>query len=116
MMKHNKWALLAFQCEYLAAENRILRSQLPARLRLADEQRSTLAEIGKRLGNISIPKDAEQGKDQIVAFLEASRRWMQAAKVATSARPFERFFGEEVNDEIQKDGQYWSYRQRSRAR
>jgi putative transposase len=61
-MKDNKWLrLLAYitgmvnqrlllQCEYLAAENRILRSQLPARLRLSDEQRSTLAEIGKRLG------------------------------------------------------------------
>jgi hypothetical protein len=61
-MKDNKWVrLLAYitgmvnqrlllQCEYLAAENRILRSQLPPRLRLPDEQRSTLAEIGKRLG------------------------------------------------------------------
>ena len=37
------------QNEYLAAENRILRAQLPKRLRLTDP-RSTLAEIGKRLG------------------------------------------------------------------
>jgi putative transposase len=61
-MKDNQWVrLLAYisglvnqrlllQCEYLAAENRILRSQLPTRLRLSDAQRSTLAEIGKRLG------------------------------------------------------------------
>lgn len=61
-MKDNKWVRLPayitgmvnqrllLQCEYLAAENRILRSQLPARLRLSDEQRSTLAEIGERLG------------------------------------------------------------------
>jgi hypothetical protein len=61
-MKDNKWVrLLAyitglvnqrllFQCEYLAAENRILRSQFPARLRLSNPQRSTLAEVGKRLG------------------------------------------------------------------
>jgi hypothetical protein len=41
---------LLLQCKYLAAENRILRSQLPARLRLSNEQRSTLAEIGKRRG------------------------------------------------------------------
>jgi transposase InsO family protein len=41
---------LLLQCEYLLAENRILRSQLPTRLRLSDAQRSTLAEIGKRLG------------------------------------------------------------------
>lgn len=62
MMQDNKWTrLLAYitglvnqrlllQCEYLAAENRILRSQLPARLRLSDPERATLSEIGKRLG------------------------------------------------------------------
>jgi hypothetical protein len=36
--------------EYLAAENRVLRAKLPARLRLMDPERATLAEIGKRLG------------------------------------------------------------------
>ena len=61
-MKDNKWGrLLAYvtglvnhelllQNEYLAAENRILRAHLPTRLRLSDPERSTLAEIGKRLG------------------------------------------------------------------
>ena len=54
-MQNKKWArLLAYvtglvnqqlllQNEYLAAENRILRSHLPARLRLSDPERSTLA-------------------------------------------------------------------------
>ena len=36
--------------EYLAAENRVLRAHLPSRLRLSDAERSTLAEIAKRLG------------------------------------------------------------------
>ena len=36
--------------EYLAAENRVLRAHLPSRLRLSDPERSTLAEIAKRLG------------------------------------------------------------------
>ena len=61
-MRDNRWVrLLAYvtglvnqrlllQNEYLIAENRILRSHLPARLRLSDPERSTLAEIGKRLG------------------------------------------------------------------
>jgi hypothetical protein len=61
-MRDHKWArLLAYitglvnqqlllQNEYLIAENRILRSHLPERLRLTDPQRSTLAEIAKRLG------------------------------------------------------------------
>ena len=41
---------LLLQNEYLAAENRILRSHLSTRLRLSDPERSTLAEMGKRLG------------------------------------------------------------------
>jgi putative transposase len=61
-MRDNKWVrLLAYvtglvnqrlllQNEYLIAENRILRSHLPTRLRLSDPERSTLGEIGKRLG------------------------------------------------------------------
>src|ERR1700722_10456938 len=61
-MKENKWIrLLAYvtglvnrelllRNEYLAAENHILRAHLPTRLRLSDPERSTLAEIGKRLG------------------------------------------------------------------
>jgi Homeodomain-like domain len=61
-MRDNKWVrLLAYvtglvnqrlllQNEYLIAENRILRAHLPTRLRLSDPERSTLAEIGKRLG------------------------------------------------------------------
>src|SRR5215467_4820211 len=61
-MRNSKWVrLLAYvtgsvnqelllQNEYLAAENRILRTRLPARLRLSDPERITLAEIGKRIG------------------------------------------------------------------
>src|SRR5215467_2124620 len=69
-MKGNQWArLLAYvtglinqelllQNEYLAAENRILRAHLPARLRLSDPERCTLAEIGKRLGRKALAKVA----------------------------------------------------------
>jgi hypothetical protein len=41
---------LLLRNEYLAAENRVLRAHLPSRLRLSDPERSTLAEIAKRLG------------------------------------------------------------------
>jgi putative transposase len=69
-MKTNEWArLLAYvtglvnqqlllRNEYLAAENRILRAQLPKRLRLTDSQRCTLAEIGKRLGRKALEQVA----------------------------------------------------------
>src|ERR1017187_9514109 len=46
------------QNEYLAAENRILRAQLPKRVRLTDPQRCTLAEIGKRLGRKALEQVA----------------------------------------------------------
>src|SRR3954447_26590014 len=41
---------LLLENEYLITENRILRSHLPARLRLTNPQRATLAAIAKRLG------------------------------------------------------------------
>jgi hypothetical protein len=49
---------LLLQVEYLAAENRILRAHLPDRLRLTNEERSTLAEIAKRLGRKGLEKVA----------------------------------------------------------
>src|SRR5215467_3168660 len=80
-MKDNKWLrLLAYvtgivnqrlllQNEYLVAENRILRSHLPKRLRLSDGQRSTLAEIGKRLGRNALGEVACVAKpDTILAW------------------------------------------------
>jgi hypothetical protein len=80
-MQNKKWArLLAYvtglvnqqlllQNEYLAAENRILRSHLPARLRLSDPERSTLAEIGKRLGRRGLEQVAGVAQpDTILAW------------------------------------------------
>jgi hypothetical protein len=80
-MKDNKWLRLLtyvtglvnqellLQNEYLAAENRILRAHLPARLRLSDPQRSTLAEIGKRLGRKALAQVACAAKpDTILAW------------------------------------------------
>jgi len=80
-MKDNNWArLLAYvtglenqelllQNEYLAAENRILRAHLPTRLRLTDPERSTLAEIGKRLGRKALKEVARVAQpDTILAW------------------------------------------------
>jgi len=60
---------LLLQNEYLAAENRILRAHLPARLRLSHLERSTLAEIGKRLGRKALAQVASVAKpDTILAW------------------------------------------------
>ncbi len=80
-MPDNTWArLLAYvtglvnqklllQNEYLAAENRILRAHLPARMPLSDPQRSSLAEIGRRLGRTALQEVACVAKpDTILAW------------------------------------------------
>jgi putative transposase len=81
LMAEQKWVrLLAYvtglvnqklllQNEYLATENRILRAHLPARLRLSNPERSTLAEIGKRLGRRMLEQVACVAKpDTILAW------------------------------------------------
>ena len=57
---------LLLQNEYLIAENRILRAHLPARLRLTDPQRSTLAEMGKRLGRRMLEPIASVSKPETI--------------------------------------------------
>src|SRR6476660_6443322 len=57
---------LLLQVEYLAAENRILRAHAPTRLRLSNEERSTLAEIGKRLGRTALAKVALVAKPETI--------------------------------------------------
>src|SRR5215470_10531416 len=57
---------LLLQCEYLIAENRILRSHFSGRLRLSDSERSTLAEIGKRLGRKCLAEVACVAKPETI--------------------------------------------------
>lgn len=60
---------LLLQNEYLAAENRIFRAHLPKRLWLSDAERSTLAEIGKRLDRKALSQVACIAKpDTILAW------------------------------------------------
>jgi putative transposase len=60
---------LLLRNEYLAAENRILRAHLPRRLRLSDAERSTLAEIAKRLGRKALKDIARVAKpDTLLAW------------------------------------------------
>ena len=44
--------------EYLVAENRILRAQMPGRLKLTDGERRTLAQIGKQFGRKALAEVA----------------------------------------------------------
>src|SRR6202048_4513917 len=60
---------LLLRNEYLAAENRILRSQIKGRLLLSDGERSTLAEIAHRLGRKALKEVAAAAKpDTLLAW------------------------------------------------
>ena len=60
---------LLLRNEYLTAENRILRAHLPRRLRLSNAERSTLAEIAKRLGRKALKDIARVAKpDTLLAW------------------------------------------------
>jgi putative transposase len=57
---------LLLRNEYLAAENRILKAQIKARLCLSDAERKTLAEIGHRLGRKALEEVATTAKPDTI--------------------------------------------------
>jgi putative transposase len=60
---------LLLRNEYLITENRILRQQIPGRVRLGDEERKRLAEIGQKLGKQALAEVATIVKpDTILAW------------------------------------------------
>ena len=122
--KGNDWArLLAYvtglvnqqlllRNEYLVAENRILRAHLPSRLRLSGPERSTLAEIGKRLGHKALNDVASVAKpDTVLAWY----RRLIAKKFAGSkfrTSPGRPRISREVTDlivQMAKENSGWGY-------
>ena len=57
---------LLLRNEYLVAENRILKAQITGRLRLSDAERTTLAEIGHRLGRQALEEVAATAKPDTI--------------------------------------------------
>ena len=73
---------LLLQVEYLAAENRMLRAQAPARLRLSNAERATLAEIEKRLGRKGLARVAHVAKPETI--LGWWRNWWRKSSMVQS--------------------------------
>jgi putative transposase len=70
---------LLLRNEYLVAENRILKAQITGRLHLSDAERTTLAEIGHRLGRESLEDVAVSANpDTILGWADSlnKRDWM----------------------------------------
>jgi putative transposase len=53
---------LLLRNEYLVTENRLLRQQMPGRVRPTDRERKTLAEIDKKLGKHALAEIATIAK------------------------------------------------------
>ena len=69
--------------EYLVAENRILRGQIPGRVTLSDGERRTLASIGKRLGRQALAEIASIVRPETI--LAWHRRWSRRSSMALSS-------------------------------
>ena len=103
---------LLLRNEYLAAENRILRNQITGRVRLNDGERTTLAELGKRLG--------EKALAEVVAVVNpepllAWHRKLIARKFDGSTQrhyPGRPRINQEIEDlvmQFAKENQTWGY-------
>jgi len=71
---------LARQVTYLKAENRILRSKLPVRISLSNQERQTLVKHGKRLG-------AKLKELVSIVSYGTFRRWIRELEDTPSKRP-----------------------------
>jgi putative transposase len=103
---------LLLQNEYLAAENRILRTHLPSRLRLSDPERSTLAEIGKRLGRKRLKQVACTAKpDTILAWYRRliARKFDGSRYRAYPGRPRVEPAVEELVIRFARENSGWGY-------
>ena len=93
---------LLLRNEYLAAENRILRSQLKGRLKLSDSERATLGEIGRRLGRKTLGEVATAAlPDTILAWYRklVARKFDGSKERRSLGRPrIDRAVEELIND------------------
>jgi hypothetical protein len=79
--------LLLARNEYLAAESRILKTQLKGRLRLSDAERATLGEIGHRLGRKVLGEVATVARpDTILAWYVSLSPASSMARKPVAAR------------------------------
>jgi hypothetical protein len=70
--------------EYLVTENRILRQQIPGRVRLSDGERKTLAKLGNMLGKHVLAEVATIVKPETIL---AWHRTLVAKKFDSSPHP-----------------------------
>ena len=103
---------LLLRNEYLAAENRILKSQIKTRLRLSDGERATLAEVGKRLGRKALREIACIAKpDTILAWYRklVAQKFDGSKKRGLAGRRRIDAAVEELVLKLARDNSSWGY-------
>ena len=107
---------LLLRTEYLAAENRILKSQIKGRLQLSDGERATLAEIAKRLGRKALEEIACIAKpDTILAWYRklVAQKFDGSKNRVMAGRPRVDPAVEELVVKLARENSGWGYDQSS---
>jgi putative transposase len=103
---------LLAQIEYLAAENRMLKTQLKGRLKLSDAERATLAEIGHRLGRKGLAEVATVARpDTILAWYRklVAGKFDGSKARRSSGRPRIKREVEQLIVRMAKENRDWGY-------
>src|SRR4029079_2019198 len=103
---------LLAKAEYLAAENRILKSQLKGRLKLSDAERATLAELGHRLGRKALAEVATVARpDTILAWYRklVARKFDGSKARRSPGRPRIKREVEQLIIRMAKENDDWGY-------
>ena len=103
---------LLLRNEYLAAENRILKTRLKGRLMLSDTERATLGEIGRRLGRKLLGEVANVAQpDTILAWYRkhVARKFDGSKERRTPGRPRLDRAIEELTVRMAQENRDWGY-------
>ena len=103
---------LLLRNEYLVAENRILKAQLPGRLRLSDAERARLGEMGHRLGRKALSEVATAALPETILTLYrtlVARKFDGSRAHRRPGRPPIDNEVEELIVEMAKDNRSWGY-------
>jgi hypothetical protein len=103
---------LLLRIEYLVAENGILRAQITGRLHLSDAERTTLAEIGKKLGKQALQEIAKAAKpDTILGWHRTlvARKFDGSAQRKARGRPRVDKELEDLVVQMARENRTWGY-------
>ena len=103
---------LLLRNEYLAAEYGVLRAQIKGRLHLSDAERTTLAEIGKKLGKQALQEVAKVAKpDTILGWHRklAAQKFDSSAQRKALGRPRVDKDLEDLVVQMARENRSWGY-------